>query len=147
MHGVGVIDSIEERDVLGEKAQYYIMRFMGGKMTAMIPVKTADTVGLRKIIDEDVFNEVMEFLKKEPECCCDNWNQRYRENMQKLKSGSVFDVADVVKSLSFRENQRGLSTGERKMLMTARSVLAGELSAVSGEDTEHFTEVLQESFK
>ncbi|MEG1559903.1 MAG: CarD family transcriptional regulator [Clostridia bacterium] len=143
MHGVGVIDSIEEQNVLGEKAQYYVMRFLGGRMTAMIPVETANVVGLREIIDLDVYDEVMEFLKIEPETDCGNWNQRYRENLQKLKNGTVFEVADVVKTLSQRENKRGLSTGERKMLLTARSVLLGELVAASGNESDYFMEVLE----
>lgn len=132
MHGVGTVESIERKSVLGEIAEYYILRFNISRMTAMVPTDTAEAVGLRKIIDNDECQKVMKFLA-EGECQeCDNWNQRYRENLSKLKTGSIYDVAEVVKSLIKRDKERSLSAGERKMLLTARQVLLSELSLVSG---------------
>lgn len=135
MHGVGVVEKIEERTVLGQTAQYYVLRFLSNKMTAMVPVATAQSVGLRPVIGEAECQGVLDYLQCEPCTESDNWNQRYRDNFAKLKQGDIYDVADVVKCLKKRDSDRGLSAGERKMLMTARQVLIAELSAASGQDT------------
>lgn len=134
MHGVGVVEKIEERTVLGETAQYYVLRFIANKMTAMVPVATAQSVGLRPVISLDECQSVLAYLQSEPCRESDNWNQRYRDNFAKLKQGDIYDVADVVKCLKKRDTDKGLSAGERKMLMTARQVLIAELSVASGQD-------------
>ncbi len=134
MHGVGVVEKIEERTVLGETAQYYVLRFIANKMTAMVPVATSQNVGLRPVISSEECDKVLHYLQGEPCKESDNWNQRYRDNFAKLKQGNVYEVADVVKCLKKRDAEKGLSAGERKMLMTARQVLLAELSAASGQD-------------
>ncbi|MEA5060754.1 MAG: CarD family transcriptional regulator [Clostridia bacterium] len=134
MHGVGVVEKIEERTVLGETAQYYVLRFIANKMTAMVPVTTAQSVGLRPIISLDECRSVLAYMQGDPCTESDNWNQRYRDNFAKLKQGDIYDVADVVKCLKKRDTDKGLSAGERKMLMTARQVLIAELSVASGQD-------------
>lgn len=127
MHGAGIIESIEEREILGEKKCYYIMRMPVGEMKVMIPTNCAGNVGIRDVIDKSIADKVFRSLEggidEEPS----NWNKRYRENMLKIKSGNVFDVAEVVKHLIIRERQRGLSTGERKMLNSAKQILISEL--------------------
>jgi len=127
MHGAGIIESIEEREILGEKKCYYIMRMPVGEMKVMIPTNCAGNVGIRDVIDKSIADKVFRSLEggidEEPS----NWNKRYRENMSKIKSGNVFDVAEVVKHLIIRERQRGLSTGERKMLNSAKQILISEL--------------------
>lgn len=140
MHGVGVVEAIEEQSVLGETARYYVLRFVMGRMTAMVPVDSADNVGLRPLIDKTVCERVVEYLK-ETGCSAesDNWNQRYRDNLDKLRVGDIFAVADVVKCLLSREREKGLSAGERKMYLTARQVLVAELAASSGRDESDFT--------
>lgn len=137
LHGVGTIEAIEEQVVLGEKAEYYFLRFLAGRMTAMVPVRTAQMVGLRSLADEDTCRDVLEFLESD-ECSAEseNWNQRYRDNMDKLRTGNIFTVADVVKCLSRREKRRGLSAGERKMYLAARQVLLAEIAAATGESEE-----------
>ncbi|MEG1548073.1 MAG: CarD family transcriptional regulator [Clostridia bacterium] len=142
MHGVGVIESIEERTVLGETAQYYVLRFIMGKMTAMVPVTSAGQVGLRTVIGPEQCDPVVEYMTEEPCEESDNWNQRYRDNYTKLRGGNIYDVADVVKCLRQRDSKKGLSAGERKMLMTARQVLLAELSTASGKDEAEFDSVL-----
>ena len=139
MHGVGVVESIEKQSVLGESAQYYMLRFVMGRMTAMVPVDSADSVGLRKLIDASRCQQVVDFLKDEG-CSneSDNWNQRYRDNLDKLRTGDVFGVADVVKCLIRRDREKGLSAGERKMYLTARQVLVAELAASSGKEESEF---------
>lgn len=139
MHGVGVVEAIEERSVLDEKAQYYILRFVMGRMSAMIPVASAESVGLRPLADAACCEQVVDYLSDET-CLdeSDNWNQRYRDNLDKLRTGDIFSVADVVKCLVRRDREKGLSAGERKMYMTARQVLVAELAASSGKEEDAF---------
>lgn len=139
MHGVGVIEAIEDQNVLGENASYYLLRFGIGRMTAMVPVASADSVGLRPLSDPAVCKKVVDFLEA-GECSeeSDNWNQRYRDNLDKLRTGDIFSVADVVKCLIRRDQEKRLSAGERKMYLTARQVLVAELAAASGKEESEF---------
>lgn len=139
MHGVGVVESIEKQTVLGETAKYYMLRFVMGRMTAMVPVETAESVGLRKLVCEEECRKVVAFLREDG-CSeeSDNWNQRYRDNLGKLREGDIFSVADVVKCLIRRDREKGLSAGERKMFLTARQVLVAELAASSGKEESEF---------
>lgn len=127
MHGAGVIESIEEKEILGEKKSYYIMKMPVGEMKVMIPINCAGNVGIRDVIDKSIADRVFRSLEGEIIEQPSNWNKRYRENMIKIKSGNVFDVAEVVKNLIIREKQKGLSTGERKMLNSAKQILISEL--------------------
>ena len=136
MHGVGTVEGIVTQTVLGKTAEYYSLRFISGKMTALIPVASAEAVGLRPLIGADECSEVISYMSKPGERGSDNWNQRYRENMEKMRSGSIYDVADVVKCLRVREAEKGLSAGERKMLATAKMIITGELATVLDRDRE-----------
>ncbi len=136
MHGVGIVDSIEDKTVLGVTASYYVLRFTSGRMTAMVPVKTAEKVGLRYVITPQECDKVLAYFNEAPEPEDENWNRRYRDNCEKLRKGDVYEVADVVKCLSKREEQKGLSAGERKMLVNARQVLLAEMAAASGKDPD-----------
>ena len=137
MHGVGSVEAIEEQTVLGETSQYYRLRFFTGRMTAMVPVATVERVGLRRLAEPDVCETVIRSLAEEPSVQeSDNWNQRYRDNLDKLRIGKVGDVAEVVKCLVRRDREKGLSAGERKMYRTARQVLIGELAAATGRTEE-----------
>lgn len=139
MHGVGVVEAIEERSILGEQMQYYMLRFVMGRMTAMVPVATAESVGLRALVDEEVCAKVVDYLKSDEVMDeSDNWNQRYRDNLDKLRIGDIFSVAEVVKCLIRRDREKGLSAGERKMYLTARQVLLAELTASSGKEEDEF---------
>ncbi len=142
MHGVGTVEAIQEQLVLGKLSSYYMLRFSTGKMTAMVPVDTAQEVGIRSVISGDEVDKVMEYLAAEICEESDNWNQRYRDNLEKLRRGEVYGVADVVKCLIRRDKEKGLSAGERKMLLTARQVLLAELTAASGKEEEDFLELV-----
>ena len=134
MHGVGCVEGIVKQTVLGVAAEYYSLRFSNGKMTALVPVSTAEKVGLRKLVDCDECRKVLTYMETPGERGSDNWNQRYRDNMEKMRRGDIYDVADVVKCLRMRESEKGLSAGERKMLSTAKLIIAGEIATVLGED-------------
>ncbi|HOP73492.1 MAG TPA: CarD family transcriptional regulator [Bacillota bacterium] len=127
MHGAGIIEAIEEKEISGEKLRYYIIRLPLGEMRAMVPMHKVDEVGLRQVVDESEIRKVLELLKTEPTLMPLNWNHRYRANMEKIKSGSIYEVAEVVRNLSLRDRQKGLSTGERKMFENARRILISEL--------------------
>jgi len=135
MHGAGVIESIEEREVLGKKQMYYIMRMPAGDMTAMIPTMGCEEIGVRFVISRDEACHVLETFKKTPIFEDSNWNKRHRENMLKIKSGDIYQVLNVVKDLMYRDRAKGLSTSERKMLNCAKQILISELvlSSVAGK--------------
>lgn len=126
MHGAGTIDAIEEKDILGEKQSYYILK-MPGEVKVMVPVDKAEKVGVRNIIDETSAEKVFEILEEDQTEMSTNWNKRYRDNMDKMKSGDIYEVADVVRNLSFKQKEKGLSTGEKKMLINAKQILVSEL--------------------
>ena len=126
MHGAGTIDSIEEKDILGEKQAYYIIK-MPGEEKVMIPTNKADQVGVRNVINKEEASKVMTILGENETEMSQNWNKRYRDNMDKMKSGDIYEVADVVRNLSFKQKEKGLSTGEKKMLSNAKQILVSEL--------------------
>lgn len=127
MHGAGVVDSIVTKKVNGVKRDYYILKLPMGGMVVMIPTATSDAIGVRAVIDAGQADRVIDAIPSLPIDMTSGWNQRYRENMTHLKSGDLLEVALVVKGLTRRDNARGLSTGERKMLHTARQILISEL--------------------
>ncbi len=126
MHGAGVIDSIEEKEILGEKQSYYILK-MPGEVKVMVPISTAEQHGIRNIIDKSEAEKVFNVLEQDETEMEKNWNKRYRDNMEKMKSGNIYEIADVVRNLSFKQKEKGLSTGEKKMLHNAKQILVSEL--------------------
>lgn len=127
MHGAGVIESIEEKEILGQKQNYYVLKMPVGDMKVMIPTHNVGDIGIRDVISGHDIEKVFAVLGDQSINGTSNWNKRYRENMIKIKSGNIFEVADVVRSLMLREKEKGLSTGERKMLNSARQILVSEL--------------------
>ncbi len=127
MHGAGIIESIEERVILGRKQNYYVLKMPLGDMKVMIPINSVGDIGIRQVIGMHDVDRVFAVLGEHNVNVNTNWNKRYRENMVKIKSGDIFAVADVVRSLMLREREKGLSTGERKMLNSARQILVSEL--------------------
>ncbi|SEN59779.1 CarD family transcriptional regulator [Lihuaxuella thermophila] len=127
MHGAGIIESIEEKEILGERQKYYVMRMPIGDMKVMVPLKNVESIGLREVVDESTVERVLERMRSGEVNDTTNWNRRYRANLDKMKSGDIYEVADVVRSLMLREEEKGLSTGERKMLENAKQILISEL--------------------
>ena len=137
MHGAGVIESIEEREVLGKKQSYYIMKMtLTGEMTVMIPMQSCDEIGVRFVINKEEGKKVLEAFRSIPIEENSNWNKRHRENLEKIRSGDIYQVSVVVKELMYRDKSRGLSTSERKMLNNAKQIMVSELvlSKVAGKD-------------
>jgi CarD family transcriptional regulator len=134
-HGVGCIESIETREISGEKKDFYIMKILDNNMIIMIPIDNVTSVGLRDIIDVEEVSRVYEIMKQR-DIPADNqtWNRRYREYMEKIKTGSVYEVAEVLRDLYLLKVDKDLSFGERKMLDTAQGLLLRELSIAKETD-------------
>ncbi|RQD77007.1 MAG: CarD family transcriptional regulator [Candidatus Syntrophonatronum acetioxidans] len=147
MHGAGIIEAIEEKEILGATKKYYIMKMPIGEMKVMIPLDNVKEVGLRQIIDDEGVNKVLNILKQKHSSITVNWNRRYRMNMEKIKSGNIFKVAEVVRNLMLREREKGLSTGERKMLESAKQILVSELVLAKGVDEDKVLDILDEVFE
>ena len=142
MHGAGVIESVESKEILGETKKYFILKMPIGDMKLMIPVDNADSIGIRSIIKEDVVDEVISILKQRAVLDDSNWNKRYRDNMLKMKTGDIFAVAQVVRDLTYRDREKGLSTGEKKMLVSAKQMLISEIALSTNEDSKGIQEYL-----
>ncbi|NLY55812.1 MAG: CarD family transcriptional regulator [Firmicutes bacterium] len=147
MHGAGIIEAIEEREVLGEKQSYYIMHLPVGDMKVMVPVNAVADIGLREVITKEEIPKVLEILDGETEKMSSNWNRRYRANLEKIKSGDIYELTEVVKYLSVREQEKGLSTGERKMLENARQILVSELVLAGNKTEEEVRELLEQTLQ
>ena len=145
MHGAGTIKGIEEKKILGEKKQYYIFKLPCNDMDIMIPVDSGDIVGVREIVDAKAIENVVDLLRAESTKMNSNWSRRYRENMDKLRTGDILQVAEVVRNLMRMERFRSLSSGERKMLANARQVLISEMILAAGMDQREAEKVLEES--
>ena len=127
MYGAGTLESVVQKKVSGVTREYYIMRLPERSMVVMIPVENSAEIGVRPVVDRDRADEVLAAIPGIQVEMTSNWNHRYRENMERLKSGDLLEVARVVKGLTARDTARGLSTGERKMLHSARQILISEL--------------------
>ncbi len=127
MHGAGVVDEIVQRKVNGVVRDYYTLKLPIGGMLVMIPTDHCEQIGVRAILSGDEAEKVLDQITDVQVEMQSNWNHRYRENMERLKSGDLLEVAKVVKGLVLRENRRGLSNGERKMLHSAKQILVSEI--------------------
>ena len=150
MHGAGVIEKIEERSILDEKQSYYIIK-MPGEVKVMVPTAKAEEIGVRNIIDKETAGKVINVLEQNSTEMSIKWNKRYRDNVEKMKSGDVFEVADIVRNLSFKQKEKGLSTTEKKMLTNAKQILVSELALAEASTQEivegRIDEKIASSFK
>jgi len=146
-HGVGVIESIESKLISGTKLDFYIMRILDNEMIIMIPLDNVTSVGLRQVIDAKQVPKIFDILR-EREIIPDNqtWNRRYREYMEKIKTGSVYELAEVMRDLFILREDKELSFGERKMLDTARSLLVKEISIAKDLDESQVEEDIHTIF-
>lgn len=142
MHGAGVIEAIEEQEVLGQRQRYYVMRLPISEMKVMVPCNSMKDSGLREVISDQVFPKVVEALRSRRAQATKNWSHRYRANMEKIRSGNILDLAEVVSTLSLRDREKGLSSGERKMLDSARQILLSEIVLAKGMGVDQANHLL-----
>jgi CarD family transcriptional regulator len=147
-HGVGKIESIESRVVNGQKHDFYIMKVLENNMLIMIPTNNVESVGLRDVIDKKEIPKVYDVMKARKETATDTqtWNRRYREYMDKIKTGSLYDVAEVFRDLSLLKLTKDLSFGERKLYDTAQVLLVKELSTATQTDEHKIISQLESFF-
>lgn len=139
MHGAGIVDSIVQKKVNGVMREYYVLKLPVRAMVVMVPTENCEEIGVRPIVDREQADRVLAAIPDIQVEMTQNWNRRYRENMERIKSGDLFEVARVVKGLMLRDAQKGLSTGERKMLHSAKQILISEIvmcQSSSYEDVE-----------
>ena len=142
MHGAGIIVDIEEKKILGETHEYYIMQISISDMKVMLPVNNTESIGIRRIVSEDAADLAINHFQSCTEDGNDNWNQRYRDNIEKLKSGNLMDVATVAKTLLLRDRRKSLSNAERKMLSNAKNILISELVLVKDKPYKEIEQLL-----
>jgi Transcriptional regulators, similar to M. xanthus CarD len=145
MHGAGIIEQIEEKLILGETRKYYILKVPCGDMKIMIPIESSMDIGVRAVISVEEIDGVIEILRAESSEMSNNWNRRYRENMEKLKTGDIFNVAEVVRNLMRTDKEKKLSTGEKKMLSNAKQILISEFILVKDIDHDSAEEIINSS--
>jgi CarD family transcriptional regulator len=135
-HGAGKVLKKEMKTVLGESREYLTVKILHNDMTVMVPTENAAAAGLRRVMDEEMISKVMLVLQDECSEMPKNWNRRFKHNRDKIKTGDIYDLADVVRNLAVRDHQKGLSTGEKQMFSRARRVLASEMMYALGMDEE-----------
>jgi len=142
-HGAGKIVRKEIKEVLGQRREYLTIQILHNDMTVMVPTENADKAGLRKVIGEETVDEVIAVLRGEGTHMPKNWNRRFKHNREKIKTGDVFELAEVVRNLSIRDLDKGLSTGEKQMFSRAKKILASELMYARDVDEQEATEFLE----
>ncbi|HKM28744.1 MAG TPA: CarD family transcriptional regulator [Anaerovoracaceae bacterium] len=145
MHGAGVIQAVEERVILGETRRYYIMRLPYVDMNVMIPVDFGSEIAVRPIISKEEVEKVFLVLREDSTDMSNNWNRRNRDNMDKLKTGDIMEVAEVVRNLIRTDRIKKLSTGEKKMLTNAKQILESELVLAVGFDITTIDSLIEEA--
>lgn len=142
MHGAGIIEGIEEKEFLGKSQRYYILRLPIKEMKVMLPTDNVQMLGLRDIVASTIIPGVLTVLGDAQSDMSTNWNRRYRENMEKVKTGDIHDVAAVVRDLQLMDRTKGLSTGERKMLSNSKQILVSELALVQNKGRQEIETII-----
>ena len=142
-HGAGTIVKKEKRTVLGEEREYLTIQILHNDMTVNVPTENAEKVGLRGVIDEETVGQVLKALTGGGTVMPKNWNRRFKHNREKMKTGDIFELAEVVKNLSLRDHEKGLSTGEKQMFVKAKKILASELMYAKAVDEDEAAEWLE----
>src|SRR6266550_5694263 len=143
-HGAGTVVKREKREVLGEKREYLTIKILHNDMTVNVPSDNAEAVGLRQVIGEEMVKKVTKALTGGGTAMPKNWNRRFKHNRDKMKTGDIFELAEVVRNLSLRDHEKGLSTGEKQMFVKAKKILVSELMYAKGMDEEEAAEWLDD---
>ena len=141
-HGAGQVVKKEEKNILGEIREYLTIKILHNDMTVMVPCANAGKAGLRRVIDEETVKKVLAVLADDVSEMPKNWNRRFKHNREKIKTGDVFELAEVVRNLAIREIEKGLSTGEKQMYTRAKKILASEFMYALDKDEEGAEEYL-----
>jgi CarD family transcriptional regulator len=144
-HGAAIIEKREVKKAFGEEQEYFVLRLAYGELTLMVPVAKADEVGLREVINDEEVEEVFAVLRKKEARMPTNWSRRFKNHVEKLKSGDIYQVAEVVRNLSIRDKDKGLSAGEKRMLVKARQILVSELTFALNVNEEEAERKLAEA--
>jgi CarD family transcriptional regulator len=142
-HGAGTVVKKESREVLGKKREYLTIKILHNDMTVQVPCENAEKVGLRKVIDEKMVEVVVKALTGNGTQMPKNWNRRFKHNRDKMKTGDILELAEVVRNLSLRDHEKGLSTGEKQMFVKAKKILASELMYAKNMDEDEAVEWLE----
>lgn len=142
-HGVGIVNEIATKDILGSKTLFYYIKIYDSGMSIMVPAENAHVVGLRKTVSQFEAKRVLMVLKSKPVLHASTWNKRYREYMESIKTGDIFEVAKVLAELRALKVEQELSFGERKMLDTARTLLLRELSVSLNKNAEEISDLME----
>ncbi len=143
-HGAGKVLKKEEREMFGERREYLTIKILHNDMTVMVPTENAALAGLRRVIDEDTVKKVLAVLQDEVSEMPKNWNRRFKHNRDKIKTGDIYELAEVVRNLALRESEKGLSTGEKQMFTRSMKILASELMYALDKDEDEAEQYLDE---
>jgi CarD family transcriptional regulator len=144
-HGAGTVVKREKKEVLGEKREYLTIKILHNDMTVNVPADNAERVGLRKVIDEEAVKKVVKYLTSGGTEMPKNWNRRFKHNRDKMKTGDIYELAEVVRNLALRDGEKGLSTGEKQMYVKAKKILASELMYAKNMSEDEALEWLEET--
>ncbi|HZU80224.1 MAG TPA: CarD family transcriptional regulator [Acidimicrobiales bacterium] len=144
-HGAAIVERREVKEAFGQKREYLVLRLAYGDLTLMVPADNTDGVGLREVINDEEVEEVFAVLRKKEARMPTNWSRRYKNHSEKLRSGDIYQVAEVVRNLSIRDKDKGLSAGEKRMLSRARQILVSELTFALDVDEEAAEKRLDEA--
>ena len=148
-HGAGQVIKKEQKEILGEVREYLTIKILHNDMTVMVPCENAGKAGLRRVIDEDTVKKVLSVLSDDVSEMPKNWNRRFKHNRDKIKTGDIMELAEVVRNLAIREQDKGLSTGEKQMYTRAKKILASELMYAlemeEGDAEEHLDGLIEEA--
>jgi CarD family transcriptional regulator len=148
-HGAGKVIKKEMKEALGERREYLTIQILHNDMTVMVPTENAGRAGLRRVIGEEAVTRVLAVLRADVSQMPKNWNRRFKHNRDKIKTGDVYELAEVVRNLAIRESDKGLSTGEKQMFTRAKKILASELMYAlemeEGEAEEHIDSLIEEA--
>jgi CarD family transcriptional regulator len=144
-HGAGTVVKREKKEVLGEKREYLTIKILHNDMTVNVPADNAERVGLRKVIDEEAVKKVVKYLTSGGTEMPKNWNRRFKHNRDKMKTGDIYELAEVVRNLALRDGEKGLSTGEKQMYVKAKKILASELMYAKTMSEDEALEWLEET--
>ncbi len=143
-HGAAVIQELREKEFLGEKRTYLVLRVAYGDLTLLIPVDSTEQVGLRQVVSKNEVKKVLKVLTEDESSMAANWSRRFKNNMEKLHSGDPYQVAEVLRNLAIREREKGLSAGEKRMILKARQILISELSYATAKTEDEAEAMIDE---